>query len=110
MLIKQIHIFCDTIRRLYVQLTWLHHYSNISKEQHHKLLPLIEFKKEHLGKLSYECEIIDPSKNIPNNTYVYGLVHVEKFLDYDDLLKNVNDTLTIYEHCKIMLMKKVLLI
>lgn len=77
----------------------IYHSSKISKEQHRKLLQFIDFKQENVDELSFECERITSSDNILNITYAY---RIEKYLDMDDLLKIVNDTLTISKQNKII--------
>ena len=84
-------------------MTELHHSSDISKEQHRKLLPFLSFEREKVDATSYDCEmtILDFDK-VPDNRYPYGIVKIDEHLDANDLVDIVNKTLTVNEQIKIL--------
>ena len=54
LLLAQRNIYCNSTKWLYAKLTTLHHSSEISKEQHRKLLPFLKFKREKVGDVPTE--------------------------------------------------------
>ncbi|KAI3723807.1 hypothetical protein L2E82_35565 [Cichorium intybus] len=93
LLLKQRNIFCETAKRLYAFITRIYHSSDINLDHHKKLLTFIEFKLKDVDSLSYECESIVSSIEIPNLTYAHGVVPFEKFLSPNDLLKVMDKSL-----------------
>lgn len=100
---KQRNIYCNTTKRLYGKLTLLYHSSDNCKEQHRKLLPFITFKKELVDEISFEGEIrVSMFDQVPNESYVYGIVNIGEDFDVDDLVNTNNDTLSKDEQVKIL--------
>ena len=74
LLLAQRNIYCNSAKRLYAKLTALHHSSEISKEQHRKLLPFLEIEREKVDVVSYDCEnTIAQFDKIPDDRFV-GIV------------------------------------
>lgn len=58
-------------------MTKLFHNRKISKGQHRKFLPFLEFKHEDVDELSLECENIISSNSVTNLTYSCDFFYVE---------------------------------
>ena len=103
LLLAQRNIYCNSAKRLYAKLTALHHSSDISKEQHRKLLPFLEYEREKVDVVSYDCEsTIAQFDKIPDDRYPYGIVKIDEFLNADELVNIVNESLTKSEQVKIL--------
>ena len=77
LLLAQRNIYCNLAKRLYAKLTALHHSSEISKEQHRKLLPFLEYEREKVDVVSYDCEnTIAHFDKIPDDRFAYGIVRI----------------------------------
>ena len=102
-LLKQRNIYCNSAKRLYRKLPELHHSCEISREQHRKLLSYLAFEREKVDETSYDCEMnsLDFDK-VPDNRYTYGIVKIDDFLDANELVDIVNETLTKNEQIKIL--------
>ena len=95
MLLAQQNIYCNSTERLYAKLTALHHSSDISKEQHRKLLPFLTFEREKIDSISYDYEkTIAEFDRVPDNRFAYGIVKIDEYMNADELVEIVNDTLT----------------
>ena len=58
-------------------MTTLNHSSDISKEQHMKLLPFLAFEREKIDCISYDCEkTIAEFDRVPDNRFAYGIVKI----------------------------------
>ncbi|XP_023737287.1 uncharacterized protein LOC111885248 [Lactuca sativa] len=101
--LKQRNIYCNSAKRLYCKITELHHSSDISKEQHKKLLPFLSFEREKGDATSYDSEMtISDIDKVPDNRYRYGIVKIDEHLDANDLVDIVNKTLIAHEKIKIL--------
>nr|KAJ0198423.1 hypothetical protein LSAT_V11C700376100 [Lactuca sativa] len=104
LLLAQRNIYCNSAKRLYAKLTALHHLSEISKEQHRKLLPFLEFERKKVDVVSYDCEnTIAQFDKIPDDRFAYGIVKIDEILnanelaDVDDNSDNVSEISEIEE-------------
>lgn len=90
-------------KHLYAKLTALHHSSDISKEQHRKLFPLLAFEREKVDVVLYDCEntIVDFNK-VLDDRFAYGIVKIDEFLNVDELVNIANESLTKDEQVKIL--------
>ena len=103
LLLAQRNIYYNSAKRLYAKLTALHHSSEISKEQHRKLLPFLAFEREKVDVILYDCEdTIAQFDKIPDDRFAYGIVKIDEFLNADELVDIVNDSLTNNEQIKIL--------
>nr|KAJ0207989.1 hypothetical protein LSAT_V11C500266000 [Lactuca sativa] len=103
LLLAQRNIYCNSAKHLYAKLTALHHLSEISKEQHRKLLPFLEYECEKVVVVSNDCEnTIAQFDKIPDDRFAYGIVKIDEFLNADELVSIVNESLTKNEQVKIL--------
>ena len=102
-MLAQRNIYCNSAKILYAKLTALHHSSDISKEHHRKLLPFLAYEREKVDVISYDCEdTIAQFDKIPDDRFAYGIVKIDEFLNVDELVDIVNDSLTNNEQIKIL--------
>ena len=66
-------------------------------------MPFLAFEKEKIDYISDDCEqTIVEFDRVPYNRYAYGIVKIDEYLDANELVDIVNETLTQNEQIKIL--------